>query len=229
VEIDVNGDVTFDGTDQMKLILTGATNARIADGEATGTITDDDARPVVSIETPESILEDADKATTAGQTRYEFKVKLDHASDENGRSVCFDRQRHCDQQAPTSRASPISVSPSRLAKPKRSSSSLSSTTASYEANQSFDLVLSDPLRATLAPIAKASGTIVADDDAKPTIQITGQSILEGDNGERFISFTVQRAGATDEVIKFNFETIDGTATAAMISKAEPKKSPCAAG
>lgn len=210
ISVPVRGDFNFDGTDTFTVLLSNALNARIADGSATGEITDDDdTRPEITITGDVSRLENADVGTTPGVTKFSFTVQLDHASDESV-EVSFStiegtakagldftaiaNQRVVFAPGETSKTITVDVLNDSV----------------FEADQAFTVELSDALRGTLGADKVRTGTIQADTDEKPTLKITGQTVLEGNNGERTVSFVIQRTGETDENITFQFTTLDGT-------------------
>lgn len=84
---------------------------------------------------------------------------------------------------------------------------LQDTTDEY--TQTFDLVLSSPTNATLGT-SVASHNIL-DDDASPSMTIANQSLIEGETG---IVLTALLSAASEKVIGFDYNSVDGTATTA---------------
>ncbi|MCA9919392.1 MAG: hypothetical protein KC445_15640, partial [Anaerolineales bacterium] len=74
ITITINGDTTDEDNETFQVNLSGASNATIADGQATGTITDDDAPPTISV--ANVTLTEGDSGT---QTAV-FTVALSQAS-----------------------------------------------------------------------------------------------------------------------------------------------------
>ncbi|WP_197057322.1 Ig-like domain-containing protein, partial [Alistipes sp. ZOR0009] len=71
VEVPTMADTKFESDETIALELTDATNATIADGSATGTITNDDATPAISV---------ADATAIEGD-KLRFRITLDKVSD----------------------------------------------------------------------------------------------------------------------------------------------------
>src|SRR6185295_8104710 len=70
----VNGDAKFESTETFFVNLSGATNATVADGQGSGTVTNDDTQPTISIN------DVAHNEGNAGTTDYDFTVSLSNAS-----------------------------------------------------------------------------------------------------------------------------------------------------
>jgi CSLREA domain-containing protein len=80
----------------------------------------------------------------------------------------------------------------------------------YEANEKFTVVLSNPTEATVSPtLGTGTGTIV-NDDAAPTLSINNLALNEGNSGPTDFAFTVTKSGnATELPTTVNFATVDG--------------------
>jgi glucose/arabinose dehydrogenase len=74
ISVTVNGDTTFEANETFNVVLSGATNATIADNQGRGTINNDDSQPTISINDL-SINEGDSGTTNAG-----FTVSLSNAS-----------------------------------------------------------------------------------------------------------------------------------------------------
>ena len=74
ITVTVNGDTMFEGNETFNIVLSGATNATIADNQGRGTINNDDSQPTISIS--DIPVDEGDSGTTnAG-----FTVSLSNAS-----------------------------------------------------------------------------------------------------------------------------------------------------
>lgn len=203
ITVKVKGDVNYDQNDQFKVLLSQATNAQIADAEAVGIINDDgDAKPMVSVNDVTK-LENADGGDT---TQYSFEVSLDHASDDTV-TVAFNTvdgtaKSGSDYTAIANQT--VTFAPGVT---KQTVVVTVKNDKTYESEETFKAVLSDPSNATLdSAHFQGTGTIQGDsDDVLPRLQITGQQIVEGDNGEKFLTFTIQRIGATEAPLSFHIE------------------------
>lgn len=86
--------------------------------------------------------------------------------------------------------------------------------ARVESDETFLLVLSNPINATLN---KATGmaTIVNDDvrpPPPPAVSVTGGSVVEGKSGDgATVNFTITLTGVASSVVTVAYETLDGTA------------------
>lgn len=210
IQVTVHGDLNYDQNDQFKVLLSQATNAQIADAEGAGIITDDgDAKPIVSVNNVTK-LENADKLANpdAGDTtQFTFEVSLDHASDDPV-TVRFDTidgtaKSGSDYTAIANQT--VTFAPGVT---KQTVVVTVTNDKTYESEETFQAVLSDPSNATLDPAHfQGTGTIQGDsDDELPKLRITGQQIVEGNDGEKFLTFTIQRIGATEAPLSFHVGT-----------------------
>jgi hypothetical protein len=78
-----------------------------------------------------------------------------------------------------------------------------------EADETFTLLLSDPVNAKLGTTSQV--ITILNDDAAPSLSIGDASIVEGDNGQANLVFTVVLSGATNAPVTFDYKTVDGTA------------------
>ena len=83
----------------------------------------------------------------------------------------------------------------------------------FEAAQTFSIVLSNPANATILQ-ATATGTI-RDNDAPPHVSVISPvECAEGDDGATEATVAVRLSAASDVPVTVDFSTLDGTATAA---------------
>jgi subtilisin family serine protease len=82
-----------------------------------------------------------------------------------------------------------------------------------EANETFQVVMSDPVNATLGD-AVAVGTITNDDDGGvPTLSIADVAITEGNSGTKGLRFTMRLSHAALGPVTYTVGTANGTALA----------------
>jgi hypothetical protein len=81
-----------------------------------------------------------------------------------------------------------------------------------EANETFDLVLSNPIDATLGAPANETATIT-DDDPLPSLRIGDISVTEGNAGEQQALFVVTLSGVSGRMATVDYATSNGTASA----------------
>ena len=206
VTVAVKGD-TLDEVDETYVVnLSGASNATIADSQGTGTITDDDAAPSLSVD---------DVSVTEGNspntTNAIFTVTLSQAS---GKTVGVSAAS-ADGSATvigndyTATGSvPLSFSPGQTTK---TVTVIVKGDASDEVDETYAVNLSGASNATIAD-SQGIGTIVDDDG--PSIAISDVTVdPEGTGGTSNASFTVSLSGPSPQAVSVEADTVAGTATA----------------
>ena len=168
---------------------------------ATGTITDDDPAPTLSIGDV-SVAEG-----NAGTTTATFTVSLSAAS---GKTVTLDWATA--PGSATAGTDFVSASGSSTIAVGATSTTIDVTVngdAMDENNESFTVVLSNPVNATIAD-GSGQGTIT-DDDAAPTLSIGDVSVTEGNAGTTTATFTVSLSAASGKTITVDWSTTNGSA------------------
>ncbi len=166
VNVAVTGDTTVEANETFTVKLANATNATLATATATGTITNDDATPVV---TPPSISIGNTTVSegNSGTSTAAFAVNLSKAatttvtvgySTANGTATAGSDF--------TATAGTLTFAPG-VTSQKVNVAVTGDTTV--EANETFTVKLANPTNATLST-ATATGTITNDDAAAPTTQ-----------------------------------------------------------
>ncbi len=209
--VKVHGDVNHDITpNNFRVILSQSENVQIVNGTATGIITEDgDALPVITLVTTAPSL-----AENGGTQKFIFNVTLDHPSDEV--TEFFASTADGTAQAGSDY---VGLTLQRVVfAPGEVSKTIEVTVnndAVFEGDETFTLTLSDALRGTLAT-ATATATIT-NDDLLPRLRVMGQQIVEGPTGEKFMSFTVQKIGASEPVsaVDFTFATFTDAGDTAL--------------
>ncbi|MCG8380730.1 MAG: DUF1800 family protein [Gammaproteobacteria bacterium] len=83
-----------------------------------------------------------------------------------------------------------------------------------ESGETFELVLSNPVNASLKD-SKATGTIIDDDSSSnpptPTLKIDDRAVNEGDSGQTNLVFTVEVDPPATEVVTVDYRTQNATA------------------
>jgi hypothetical protein len=211
VTVMVKSDVNFDGTDKFKLRLSEPTNASTSsDDEGIATILEEatDVMPTISIDDV-SKIEDAD--ATDGKSTLVFTLHLNHASDDPvdvfASTLAGTALAGLDFTAVSKQK--VTFAPGTVTQ-TFSVEILDDTV--FEKAQDFKVVLSSPANGTIGD-GEATGTILPDADAAPTIKVTSVTTVEGNSGQKTMNFVVTRTGATDEPITFTFETVDAGSTA----------------
>ena len=174
-------------------------NATLGAAAATGTITDDDAEPVLSIADGSLVEADADMV---------FTVTLSAAS---GREVTV-QYATSDGTARAARDyTAVPLTPLRFA-PGQTEKQIAVrilADALDEDNETFTVRLSGEANATLGDAA-ATGTI-EDDDAEPSLSIADENLAEADAD---MVFEVTLDAASGREVTVDYATRDGTGTGA---------------
>jgi Calx-beta domain/CHRD domain len=201
----VNGDVSVEGDEAFTVHLSAASGATISDADGTGTITNDDALPALTID-------DVTHAEgNAGTTTYTFTVTRTGTL-AAGSAVNFTTQDGTatiadgDYQANSGTLNFLSGDTTKTI------TVLVNGDTKFEGNEAFTVHLSGAGGATITD-ADGTGTIT-NDDAVPTLAIDDVTHAEGDAGTTAYTFTVTKTGSTALSSSVNFTTVDGTATVA---------------
>ena len=199
----VTGDVLDEANETFTLNLTNAVNVTIADPQGTGTITDDDPAPTLSVNDV-SVVEG-----NAGTTNATFTVSLSAPS---GRAVTVDyATADGTAQAPLDYLATngtLNFAPGQTSK---TVTVLVNGDLLDEGNETFFLNLTNPANATISD-GQGVGTITNDDGA-PGLSVNDVTVTEGDSGTKNATFTVTLAPASGQNVSVNYATADGTATA----------------
>jgi len=205
VDVTVNGDDTTEPDESLTLDLSNASNANILDDSGTGTITNDDPIPDVSID-DQSITEG-----NAGTSTLTFNVTLSHASSD---TVSVDYTT-TDGSATTADADYVAASGTVTFNPGQTTKTVDVTVngdLTHESDETFTVDLSN---ASNAGVADASGQgTITNDDQVPDISIDDQSVTEGDAGTSTLTFNVTLSNPSDQTVAVDYTTTDGTATTA---------------
>ena len=195
ISVPIQDDAIDEPVETFTVTLRNPTGATLADGTATGTITDGDNPPELSIE--DAPVGEGDPA--------QFTVTLTPAS---GKTVTVDyATADGTAEAPadyTSRSGPLSFSPGELSKTIMVPTIRDSIA---DNNETFTVTLSNPHEATLDDHT-AIATII--DDDLPTLSIRDVDVTV-DEGDPAV-FTVMLSMESTDDILVDYATSDGTAT-----------------
>ncbi|MBV9495282.1 MAG: right-handed parallel beta-helix repeat-containing protein, partial [Acidobacteria bacterium] len=203
ISVPIIGDTTNEPNETFTVTLSGATNAAIGDGSATGTITNDDSGPTVSI----AGVSQAEG--NSGSTSFNFPVTLSQAS-----ALPVTVQYSTANGSATAGSDYVATSGTIVFNPGETSKvvtvAVTGDTTS-EPNETFLVTLSSPTNASLGT-AVATGTIV-DDDAAPVLTIDNVSQAEGNSGTTPFTFTVNLSAPSGQTVTVSYATANGTAVA----------------
>ena len=209
VTVLVNGDATFEPNETFLVSLTGLTGpATIADGEAIGTISNDDGVPTISIDDVTQV------ETNAGTTAFTFTVSLSNpsagpvsvlATTADGSALAFSGDYQSNSQTINFAAGVTS----------QQFTVLVNGDLGFEQDESFTVDLSNVIGTAVIADGQGVGTIV-NDDPMPSLSISDVTRLEdeGSPGPTNYLFTVTLDRASDLQVSVEARTADGTATVA---------------
>ena len=203
VTVAIVGDTLDEADETLRLVLTNATGAGIADGEGVATITDTDPTPTISINDRSVAEQDT------GTRGMAFTVTLSAAS---GRTVTVDfatadgtAVAGSDYNATTGT---LTFAPGDTTR-TINLTILNDTTD--EANEKLTVELSNASGATILDDT-GEGTIT-DNDPEPSMSIADVTVTEGDDGTKEINFAVTLSAVSGLPIIVSYATVAGTALA----------------
>ena len=197
IDVTLSGDLLDEPNETFTVDLSSPSNATLADGSGTGTLTDDDAPPALSV---------ADVTLGEGGGTMSFTVVLSAAS---GRTVTA-AYATSDGTA-VSPADFTAVSGSLTFAPGVTSRAVGVAIANDaldETNETFTVSLSAPTFATITD-GTATGRIT-DDDAPPALSIADVTVGEGGGPA---TFTVSLSAPSGRTVTVAYATVEGSATA----------------
>jgi len=202
--VNVSGDTTFEGDETFFVDLTNPSGATVADDQGTGTITNDDGQPAISID--DVTLDEGDAGTTA----FVFTVSLSNASDS---TITVDAATSTGTATAGDDYAAVATTTLTF-DPGETSQQFTvnvSGDTTLEGDETFFVDLSGESGATLSE-TQGTGTIT-NDDGLPEISIDDVTLNEGDAGTTAFIFTVTLSNASDSTVTVDAETSTGTATA----------------
>ena len=217
VDVTVLGDDKDEGASEAyTLQLSGATYASISDGSGTGTITDDDDPPTISIDSPVAVTEGASGATNTIDFTVtlsnpsKFTVTADYTTTD-GDAVSTNAGVTGDADFDADAAT-VSFAEEELT--QTITITVNGDDVDEGASQAFTVDLSNPANGTLGT-ASGTGTIT-DDEATPTVDIGDVTVaLEGAAAtSQTASPTLTLSAISEFVLTADYATSDGTATVA---------------
>ena len=190
-------DATAEETEGFTVQLRDPSGATVADGTATGTITDDDDPPGLSIDDAPAVREGESAA---------FVVRLSASSDKLV-TVAYETR----DGTAVAGADYTSTSGTLRFDAGETRTTLAVPTledATAEETEGFTVQLRDPSGATVAD-GTATGTITDDDDPPGLSIDDAPAVREGESA----AFVVRLSASSDKLVTVAYETRDGTAAA----------------
>jgi len=205
IAVSVVGDTVFESNERFRLILSSATNATILDGDAFGTILNDDARPTLTIGNSRIV------EGNSGTANMVFTVSSTNAAD-TAITVSYATSNL------TATAGVDYLATAGLLTIPAGATTGSITVPivgddQVEPDETFVVTLSGASsNASIGTGAGVgTGTIVNDDSDVPSITIGSASRPEGNSGSSNLVFTVSLSAATTVPVSMNYVTSNGTA------------------
>ena len=201
----MNGDTTVEANETFTVNLSNPSNATIAGtGIGTGTITNDDALPTLTI--ANATVNEGN----SGTVNAVFAVTLSAAS---ASTVTVDYSTFDGSAvAPGDYAATsgtLTFSPGQTAKQIVVAVNGDTT---VETNETFTVNLSNPSNATISGTGIGTGTIT-NDDALPTLTIANVTVNEGNSGTTSFAFAVTLSAVSASTVTVDYATADGSAVA----------------
>ena len=203
IQVAVTGDALNEADESFAVTLSNPTNATLARAAASGTISNDDLPPSISI--ADIVVQEGNAGTTAAV----FTISLSAAS---GQAVSVGYSTSPGTAAAGADYQTVSGTATIAA-------GATSTTVTVpvvgdtalEPDETFLLNLAGPVNATIAR-AQASAVIV-NDEGLPTLSIADVALAEGNSGTSNAVFTVTMSGPGLQETRVAWTTADGTAAA----------------
>ena len=206
ITVSVTGDAVDEPDETVVLKLSNASNAAIDTATATGTITDDDGEPSLSIAAPAAVTEG-----NRGSTNMLFTVNLAPAA---GQEVTVDYGVDASSTATVDTDFTDLSGTLTFAVGETSKTITVSVTgdAVDEPDETVVLKLSNASNAAIG-MATATGTITDDDE--PSLSIAASAaVTEGDSGSTDMVFTVNLAPAAGQEVTVDYG-VDASSTATV--------------
>jgi len=202
--VTVFGDTLNEPNETFFVNLSSPNNATVADGQALGTINNDDSQPALSINNV------AVAEGNSGTTNAVFTVTLSPAS---GQTVTVNFAT-ADGTA-TAGSDYVATSGTLTFAPGVTSQTIPVAVNGDlvdESDESYFVNLSGAVNAAISGGA-GTGTIVSDDAPLPELSINDVTLAEGNSGTISANFTVSLSFASTKTVTVNYATANGTAAA----------------
>ena len=205
--VPVNGDEIYEGNETFMVTLSRPAGAELADGMATGTITNDEASPTLSLAPINAPVSEGGSGTT---TEVSLTVTMSPASDQRV-TVGY-----------TTAAGSATANTDYVTSSGTLTFAASETTKTIavqvtgddddEGDETFTVRLSS-VSGSDASISTMAGTATVTITELPTLSIANAGRNEGDSRTADLSFTVTLSEALSQPVTVDYATSDGTATA----------------
>lgn len=207
--VTLNGDAAVEADETFTVNLSNVLGATLADGQAVGTILNDDTIPNPTLSIADVSIAEGDSGTKLAT----FTVALSAAATA---PVTYNIATANGTATAGSDYTAKSLVGEAIAAGLTSKTFTVTITgdATVEANETFSVNVSNVAGATVTD-GQAVGTIVNDDStsSNPSLSIADVSIVEGNSRTRQASFTVRLSAAKSSSVTYSIATANGSATA----------------
>ncbi|MEM7181849.1 MAG: Calx-beta domain-containing protein [Spirochaetota bacterium] len=201
IGVALSNDALDEDDETVLLTLASPVNASLATATGTGTISDDDATPSLTIDSP-SVAENVASAnltyTVTLSAASGKAVTVDYASSDNSALAGTDY---------TSTTGTLTFAAGETSK---TIDVPLTNDALDEVDETLTMTLTSPSNATIST-ATGTGTIT-DEDAEPSLSINDVTLSEGNSGTKTFDFTVTLSAVSSKTITVNYATANNTAT-----------------
>lgn len=206
--VTINGDTTMEPDETFTVNLSNPLGATIADGQATGSITNDDAAATPTLSIADASVSEGNTGTKtltftvtlspAAPGAVTYNIATSNGTATSGSDyLASNLSTQTITAGLTSKTFTVTVNGDTLA----------------EANETFSVGLAAVSGATLGD-GSATGTIINDDSGSgPTLSIGDVTIAEGNSLSKQAVFTVSLSSPATGKVTFDIATANGTATA----------------
>ena len=196
--VPVLGDLYDEANETLALTISAAVGATISRATATGTVTDDDAQPVLNVDDAAAY----ESLISAGSSGANFRVWMSAVS---GRTVTVSYATAAGTAGAadfTAKSGMLTFAPGETEK-QVTVPVLNDFTG--ESIETFTLSLSGATRASINT-ATATGTIYDDDAIIPVLSAQAQMVTEGDAGDVKMTFTITTGLPVGSTVSFHLAT-----------------------
>ena len=202
-EVTVSSDVLFEADENFSVNLSNPSNATLADGTATGTISNDDAAPSLTL-----LLTGSPAAESNGRIRVTAALSAPSGSDTVVQLAYAGTAQAADY---TGAASSITVPAGATRSAELVIAPVNDTTDEADETVVIDIASNSASFAEGTP-SQVTATI-SDDDNTPSLSVADLMVTEGNTGSVNAVFTVTLSAASSQPVSVGFTTADDTATA----------------
>jgi hypothetical protein len=204
VAVPIIGDLLNEPNETFQVTISNPTNATLGASVATGTITNDDALPQLSI--GNATVTEGNSSSVTGS----FTVSLSAASAQTV-TVNYATSNGTAASGSDYTAASGTVTFSPGATTQTVNVTVLGDTLD-EANETFTVALGNPSNATLGTPSSGMGTIT-DNDTAPSLSIGNSSVTEGNSGTVNATMTVTLSTASGQTVTVNYGTANNSAVA----------------